>query len=358
MDEYIPDYEELLDDETAEEAPEQNYRLVGIVAILGAAAIFGVLVLINSLPDVAIVATGVVHDDLAADAPHGAVTGTAAAIRKGVPPPAMVLSLVKPFDTIFTTDSLYLDVNLTKQNVTVKFKNGTERTFLISSGNPYIREGMSTPTGVFTVQSMMPMAISKQFNNARLHNWIGVQGGVGFHGLDGSGYYGYLGVRPSSHGCLRMSREEIKEMFKLVHSGALIRVHYGTPARVIAFCEPSDTVNAIVIDSARVYERGLGKERLRALFEGRYWVDPQPRLIHRARQRFRWGMEVGDARRIPKQQIPETSYLNNVPPAIAFARRDRLRSNPLPGDSYQLIAQVADSIKAGRQAEWKESESN
>jgi hypothetical protein len=216
------------------------------------------------------------------------------------------MSCLRPLDTVYTTDSVYLEVNLDRQNVTVHRRGGESRSFLISSGTPYIREGMSTPTGIFTVQNMTPMALSRQFNNARLHHWIGVQGGVGFHGLDGTGYYGYLGKRPSSHGCMRMAKDQIREMYGMVHPGALIMVHDGSPARVVAFCDADDTVGAQVIDSAAVYNRNLGKERMQTLMSGRLWVDPQPRLVHLARQRFRWGMQMGDANRIPRQQIPET----------------------------------------------------
>src|SRR5205085_7210285 len=117
--------------------------------------------------------------------------------QTGIPVSALVMSHSRYLDTIYTTDSIYLDVNLSRQNVTVRRRDGSSRTFLISSGNPSLSKGMATPPGVYTIQNMTPLAISKQFNDAKLHNWIGVQGGVGFHGLDGTGYYGNLGVRPS-----------------------------------------------------------------------------------------------------------------------------------------------------------------
>lgn len=222
-----------------------------------------------------------------------------------VPPSDLVLSHMRLVDTVYTLDSVYLEVNLKRQIVMVRFRNGNYRTFRISSGNPNISEGIATPAGLFTVQNMTPMALSKQFNNARLHHWIGIQGGVGFHGLDGSGYYGNLGVRPSSHGCVRMSREEIAEMYKLVHPGAMILVHSENPGRVVAFAQPSDTVGARYIDSASVYNKALGKERMQMLMEGNYWNSKEPQIVHRAGQRLRWGMSIGDVRKIPRQQPPK-----------------------------------------------------
>lgn len=212
-------------------------------------------------------------------------------------------------DTLFTTDSVWLDVDLERQVVTVRKRSGEAKTFLISSGNPYISEGMSTPVGIYTVQSKVPMAISRQFNDARLHHWVGVYGGVGFHGLDGTGYYGYLGVRPSSHGCIRMARDEVKEMYAMVHVGAPILVRNGEPARVVAFCDPADTAGADVIDSVRARARGLGTERIEALYAGRLLQENLPPLVHTAGTRVDWRIESGRREKIPRQIIPRTLTL-------------------------------------------------
>jgi hypothetical protein len=310
--------------EEPSEQEDHRYRTVGTITIIVIVAFGGVLVLLNSvaggdiLPSATVLATQ--------STPVQPDSGT---VLSGFPPSRLVLTHTRPLDTIYTTDSVYLEVNLTRQNVTVHNRSGEAHTFRISSGTPAIREGIATPTGVFTVQNMTPMALSRQFNNARLHHWIGIQGGVGFHGLDGNGYYGYLGKRPSSHGCVRMAREEISDMYALVHPGALILVHYGYPARTIAFCESGDTLNARLIDSASVFNRNLGRERLQTLMDGKVWTDPEPRLVHLARQRLRWGMPVGDARRIPKQDIPE---------GVSFAATHRqLASTPNDIASTDII---------------------
>ena len=223
----------------------------------------------------------------------------------GLHPARLIQSHLDVRDTLYTTDSVYLEVNLTKQNVTVHHRERSSRTFLVSSGTPYISDGMATPTGIFTVQNKVPLALSRQFNNARLHHWIGVNGGIGFHGLEGSGYYGYLGVRPSSHGCIRMSRHEIKEMYGMIHVGAPILVHYGEPARVVAFCDPADTLDAFIIDSTTARIRGLGDERIQALYSGRLFQTDQPRLVHIAGTRVAWHIDAGSKKKIPKQEIPE-----------------------------------------------------
>ncbi len=351
MDEARVEVEEEIDREDAgEEITDRRYRAAGIMAFLGLMSILGGLVLASSFSDGGVATAYTVQADSIARAEARAET------RSRVLPPAMVLSRMRLYDTVYTTDDHYLDVDLKKQNVTVHFRDGKSRTFRISSGNPALRDGMATPTGLFTVQNMVPMAISKQFNDAKLHHWIGVQGGVGFHGLDGNGYYGYLGVRPSSHGCMRMAREEIAEMYKLVHPGALIRVHSGETARVVAFCDAADTVGATLIDSASVYNRSLGRERLRSLYDGKYWTDPQPRIVHLARRRLRWGMEIGDPRKIGKQEVPEMTYLAAFRSYVPSVGTDRVARHPMSDQTAAMLDRAADSLGARQRADWKQEE--
>jgi hypothetical protein len=322
-------------------AADRIYRMLGSIAIVCIVMIGGLLVVLAGGSDGSIV-TAAEHD-----------TDDSTAKHSGLAPSRLVLSHLKLRDTVYTTDSVYLEVNLTKQNVTVHRRSGESRTFLVSSGNPYIREGMSTPMGVFTVQNMTPMALSRQFNNARLHHWIGVQGGVGFHGLDGSGYYGYLGVRPSSHGCLRMAREAIKDMYRLVHPGALIMVHGGDPARVVAFCDVRDTIGAELIDSASVFNRALGKERLQRLMDGRAWLEPAPRLVHLANQRLRWGMEIGKGSKIPRQKLPETVSLEGAEQLLASSVSD-VTDRPVLGRWRASALARAEEHVASQRTAWKD----
>lgn len=311
---------------------ETRYRSMGIGIVVTVLAVL-----------VGFIAAGSMSDQ------QGAVAAVASEKpqESGIPYPDIVLSHMRVVDTVYTTDSLYLDVNLARQDVTVRFRDGSSRRFLISSGTPALREGMATPAGLYTVQNMVPMAISKQFNDARLHHWIGVQGGVGFHGLDGSGYYGYLGKRPSSHGCIRMSREEIAQMYNLVHPGAMILVHYGSAARAVAFCAPGDTAGAQLIDSASVYNKKLGSERLASLMEGRYWVDRTPRIVHLAGQKVRWGMSIGDARQVPKQTIPvirfDVGFEKHLPTALLD--QSRVRNDR----DLAVLSTLADSLRAHEQ---------
>lgn len=150
-----------------------------------------------------------------------------------------------PFrDTAFVFGDRYMILDLKKQQVTLYVRDSSNRIFNISSGNPYISEGMETPTGIFTIMSKSPLAISKQFNDAKLHSWMGINGNIGFHGLDGNGYYWNLGRRPSSHGCVRISREDGKKLYGLVPLGTPIFVVKGAPVIIPAFANRNDAINA------------------------------------------------------------------------------------------------------------------
>ncbi len=300
----------------------RSTRPAGIPALVTLVVCGAVLFVFNSVADTNVVTAPGLVGYGAIDAP--AAASDSGAHFSGVGPSNLVLRHTDVRDTVYTTDSVYLDVDLAAQSVTVHRRDGESRTFLISSGTPRLREGIATPTGLFTVQNKVTLAISHEFNDAKLYNWIGVQGGVGFHGLDGTGYYAALGRRPSSHGCIRMSREEIKAMYGMVSPGALIMVHDAPPARVVAFCTDSDTAGARLIDSAAVYDRTLGNERLERLYQGEYWRHPMPPLVHLAGQRLRWGMRIGQARRITRQQPPSESFQSRYATLLPEERADRL----------------------------------
>lgn len=277
--------------------------------------------------------------------------------HSGIRLSSLVMAHARYLDTIYTTDSAYLEINLRKQRVVLNRRNGSSASFPVSTGNPYISEGMSTPAGVFTVQNKTPMAISKQFNDAKLHWWIGIQGGVGFHGLDGNGYYWNLGVRPSSHGCVRMAREDIAQLYKMVRPGMLILIHNGSPGRIVEFCSLADTAGATVIDSASVYSRNLGSKRLRSILDSKAWVDPQPRLVHLAGQRLRWGLPMVESTAIPKQNVPNYQF-RSVEFVHSHEGTGQDRTVQIASARWSLHTQrYLDSLERVEKKQWEEEQS-
>lgn len=148
-------------------------------------------------------------------------------------------------DTLFVLDSVYLEVRLDKQMIVQHFRSGRTKRFPCSTGNPHLPDAIATREGIFNIQWKSKRYMSRQFE-VWLNYWMPFDGGIGFHGLDGRSYYKYLGRRPSSHGCVRISNETGRELFATVPRWTVVYVHSGSPARVLQFAEPEDSALRIV----------------------------------------------------------------------------------------------------------------
>lgn len=110
-----------------------------------------------------------------------------------------------------------IDADLTAQTVHVRFADGTEATWLISSGRP----GLDTPDGHYKPQWVDPDHISKQYQDAPMPYAI-------FFDLQGHAFHGSyqktFGVA-LSHGCIRLPIDDAKKLFEAVQvSGAEINI--------------------------------------------------------------------------------------------------------------------------------------
>ncbi|MBI5326168.1 MAG: L,D-transpeptidase [Ignavibacteriae bacterium] len=173
-------------------------------------------------------------------------------------------------DTIYLLCDYYIKLSLKNQNVEILFRNDSSVSFNISSGTSRLDKGKDTPTGIYTVQSKSPVAISKQFENAELINWIGFNGNIGFHGLKGNNYYWRLGKAPSSHGCIRISRKDGEKLYSMVKRGTPVMVIDSEPARVFAFADISDydPNNDFIVQNKNYYQSKILRKRLESLYEG------------------------------------------------------------------------------------------
>lgn len=226
-------------------------------------------------------------------------------------------------DTVYVTGDRYIDVSLEEQRVVLRYRNGDTASYPISSGNRFVRDGMETPTGIYSVQGKSPMAVSKQFDDAKLHSWIGFNGNIGFHGLDGNGYYRTLGVRPSSHGCVRMGREDIKKLYKEVRTGTPVIVHSWRPARVLAFADTTfDKTRALrIVSRTKEHTRSLNK-RLELLYAGRLCAAALPPVYMDDTTRLRpGGYDVG--------RLDRVSLYHERPAILPPGLRPRLASDRL-----------------------------
>ncbi len=210
-------------------------------------------------------------------------------------------------DTIFTLSDSYIAISLNDQTATLYSRNDTPRVYKISTGNPAIHKGIETREGFFTVQNKTPAARSRQFNNAELFNWIGFNYNIGFHGLRSKSYYRYLGKKPSSHGCVRISREDGSKLYRLVKLGTPVIVYKEETARVLAFAVNNDidtNVDIILKQRGRA-QFNLLKSRLENLYSGKAHYNRFAKVFIDGATLLRpGGYDMGKASNISSRQEP------------------------------------------------------
>jgi hypothetical protein len=233
------------------------------------------------------------------------------------------LSYVSVQDTVYVLGDKYIEISLKEQMARLRYRDGKMVEFKISSGNKFIREGMETPTGIFAVQGKMEMAKSKQFNDAKLHWWVGFNGNIGFHGLDGNGYYWNLGNRPSSHGCVRIGREDGKKLFKSVEKGTPVIVFKEAPARILAFGDSTqyNPSRDVKLATRGAEQTKMLKARMKNLYSGKHFVyNTNKVFLDGKTPLWMYGFETGEQTKVPsKQERPALAGLS-----VRMAERDRM----------------------------------
>lgn len=104
--------------------------------------------------------------------------------------------------------TLHIDVDLTRQVMTVSAEGDVLYSWQVSSG----RQGHLTPTGTFTPTWMARSWFSKQYDNAPMPHAIFFHKGVAIHGSWATRSLG----RPASHGCVRLAPKNARKLFALV----------------------------------------------------------------------------------------------------------------------------------------------
>lgn len=74
------------------------------------------------------------------------------------------------------------------------------------------RSGYNTPTGEFQPYLIKPMHYSRKYDNAPMPNSIFFYGGYAIHATYDIKHLG----RPASHGCIRLSPQNAKWLYRLV----------------------------------------------------------------------------------------------------------------------------------------------
>jgi len=202
-------------------------------------------------------------------------------------------------DTLYTLGNSFIEVNLKAQVAYLHQRNGEVKFFKISSGNPKIKKAVETKTGLFVIQSKMPKWNSRQFDNALMLNWMGFNYGVGFHALEGKSYYRFLGVRPSSHGCIRISREDADDLYKKIKLGTPVLVHCGNSAVAIKFSDSNEKYT--LLNQKNLYYKH--NQRLKDLYEGKYMLYYDEKYLIDVQNVTHNGLNIGDVNKIPDRPI-------------------------------------------------------
>lgn len=218
-------------------------------------------------------------------------------------------------DTLYTLSDTYIDVNLNAQAAYLHKKNGDIQYFKISSGNPKLPKGIETKDGLYVIQSKMPKWYSRQFDSTLMLNWMGFNFGIGFHALAGNSYYRYLGKKASSHGCVRVSREDALSVYEQIKLGTPVLVHSGSPAIAIQFADTNSKYSFLNTKNLEVKHN----QRLKDLYEGKYLLYYDEKFLIDVQNIPHKGLEIGSALNIPSRPVYYPYFID-----IALAQEDVL----------------------------------
>lgn len=223
-------------------------------------------------------------------------------------------------DTVYTDKDIWLEMRIDEQQLYAHHRDGRVIKYPVSSGNPHASKSVESRPGLFAIFFKTEVHLSSQFNNARMNYFMPYNMGIGFHGLPGTGYYGHLGVRPSSHGCIRMRNEDVKVLFGQCEIGTLVLSHRGKSARIVAFA-PKDFKNDLQYtkdDYLNMLAYNMG-----AIMEGKYFENPRKRFILDGTVIPKSGVNVISTDDIPeKQALPFAVYrVKNDPDVLVYDER-------------------------------------
>ena len=205
---------------------------------------------------------------------------------------------------VYTLKPYYIEIDLVTQKGFLHSRDGKVKVFGISSGTDKVQDGIKTNEGLFVVQAKLPEWYSRQFDSTLMLNWIGFNFGIGFHALETSGYYVYLGKRKSSHGCIRVSRAIAKEIYKLIDKGTPVLVHSENNIIELDFADSSK--NWETYTYKWIYH--FTNELYTNLYSGKYFLTEHPNILITLGNVHHQGLPIGNSNNILKRQIIKSTY--------------------------------------------------
>lgn len=209
-------------------------------------------------------------------------------------------------DTVYTDKDCWLELRIDQQMLYQHWRDGRVEKYPVSTGNKYLEKGIESRPGLFAIFHKEEHHESTQFNNADMYFFMPFNMGIGFHSLNGTGYYGTLGVAPSSHGCIRMRHQDVRKLFKECPLGTLVLAHRGSTARTVGFAPP-EYVNPVSYSKDEM--KYLLAENLYNILEGNYFVKERKFFVVDPKVIPTSGIYIGYDRKIPeKQKLPKSTY--------------------------------------------------
>lgn len=209
-------------------------------------------------------------------------------------------------DTLYTLGNYFIEVNLSTQIAYLHSRFDSTFSFGVSTGTKRVKDGVETNEGIYAIQFKVEKWYSIQFDSTMMLNFMTFNWGIGFHALAGNSYYKYLGVKKSSHGCVRVSRTIAKDLYKKVKYGTPVIVHNGYPAVQIAFATyGQEGLNYLAYPDLK----SKVTEQLQKLYKGNYLLEKREKLLIDNNNVTHSGLPIGDARKINKRQLMKPDYL-------------------------------------------------
>ncbi|MBS1515358.1 MAG: L,D-transpeptidase [Bacteroidetes bacterium] len=211
-------------------------------------------------------------------------------------------------DTVYTDKENWLELRIHEQMLYVHWRNGKIDKYPVSTGNKFLDKGLESRPGLFAIFVKEEHHESSQFDNADMYHFMPFNQGIGFHSINGTAYYQHLGVRPSSHGCIRMRHDHVKKLFGDVELGTIVLAHNGKYARTIGFAPKEYDASAQEF-SPEEYKRMLA-ENLYNVLSGKYYVSGRKYFVIDPKIIPKQGVYIGYDRTVPdKQEVPKPELL-------------------------------------------------
>ncbi len=209
-------------------------------------------------------------------------------------------------DTVYTDKDCWLELRIDQQMLYQHWRSGKVQKYPVSTGNKYLSRSIESRPGLFAIFYKNAHHQSTQYNGADMYHFMPFNQGIGFHSLNGTGYYGSLGVAPSSHGCIRMRHDDVAKLFKECELGTLVLAHSGYTARTVGFA-PEGYKNEVEYSADEMKQ--LLAENLYNILEGNYYITSRKFFVINPKIIPTSGIYISYNQKIPsKQKFPKTTF--------------------------------------------------